>query len=71
MIKYLSPTVLAAVLRVSSTPVFSIQLALTSLLALREVPAATGNTANTANTSGTANGNAVLRATLQEGANHV
>lgn len=38
MIKYLSPTVLAAVLRVSSTPVFSIQLALTSLL-LREKPA--------------------------------
>ncbi|MFT4067725.1 hypothetical protein [Paraburkholderia sp.] len=36
MIKYLSPQVLAAVLRASSTPVFSIQSALTSLPTPRE-----------------------------------
>jgi hypothetical protein len=37
MIEYLSPAVLAAVLRVSSTPIFSVHLAVASLLARREV----------------------------------
>lgn len=37
MIEYLSPAVLTAVLRVSSTPIFSVRLAMASLLSRREV----------------------------------
>jgi hypothetical protein len=48
MIEYLSPTVLAAVLRASSTPIFSIHLALASLLTPREAPGSAANIANTA-----------------------
>ncbi len=48
MIEYLSPTVLAAVLRVSSTPIFSIHLALASLLTPREASGSAANIANTA-----------------------
>jgi hypothetical protein len=37
MIEYLSPAVFAVVLRVSSTPVFSMRLAMASRLKLRDV----------------------------------
>jgi hypothetical protein len=37
MIEYLSPAVLTAVLRVSSTPIFSVHLALASLLKRQQV----------------------------------
>ncbi|WP_168794079.1 hypothetical protein [Paraburkholderia aromaticivorans] len=63
MIEYLSPAVLAAVLRVSSTPVFSIHLALASLLTPRE---ASGSAPSTTD------GKAVSRAPLrQEGTSRV
>ncbi|MFM0054919.1 hypothetical protein PQR64_04795 [Paraburkholderia phytofirmans] len=63
MIEYFSPAVLAAVLRVSSTPAFSIRLALASLLAPRE---ASGSA------PATTDGTAVSRATpRQEGASRV
>ncbi|MFM0076284.1 hypothetical protein PQQ86_34560 [Paraburkholderia sediminicola] len=41
MIEFLSPAVLAAVLRVSSSPIFSLHLAMASMRTLRAVP---GNT---------------------------
>ncbi|CAE6742159.1 hypothetical protein R75461_02516 [Paraburkholderia nemoris] len=41
MIEFLSPAVLAAVLRVSSSPIFSVHLAMASMRTLRAVP---GNT---------------------------
>jgi hypothetical protein len=37
MIEYLSPAVLTAVLRVSSTPIYSVRLAMASLLTRRDV----------------------------------
>jgi len=37
MIEYLSPAVLTAVLRVSSSPIFSVRLAMASLLSRRDV----------------------------------
>ncbi|MFM0554209.1 hypothetical protein P0D69_24980 [Paraburkholderia sediminicola] len=66
MIEYLSPAVLAAVLRVSSTPIFSVHLALASLLTPHE---ASGSAANTAST---ADSKAASRATpRQEGTSRV
>ena len=41
MIEFLSPAVLAAVLRVSSTPLFSVRLAMASLLKPSDVPGGT------------------------------
>ncbi|CAB3796867.1 hypothetical protein [Paraburkholderia caffeinilytica] len=38
MIEFFSPAVLAAVLRVSSSPIFSVHLAMASTRALRAVP---------------------------------
>ncbi|SOE98477.1 hypothetical protein SAMN05446635_6450 [Burkholderia sp. OK233] len=38
MIEFLSPAVLAAVLRVSSSPIFSVRLAMASMRTLRAVP---------------------------------
>ncbi|MFL9866175.1 hypothetical protein PQR67_18520 [Paraburkholderia fungorum] len=45
MIEFLSPAILEAVLRVSSSPIFSARLAMASKRMLRDVP---GNTASTA-----------------------
>jgi hypothetical protein len=59
MIEFLSPAVLAAVLRVSSSPIFSVRLAMASMRALRAVP---GNTLNGAAGGAEAG---------QEGARHV
>ena len=41
MIEFLSPAVLAAVLRVSSSPIFSVHLAMASMRTLRAVPSNT------------------------------
>ncbi|MFM0606816.1 hypothetical protein PQR05_20010 [Paraburkholderia sediminicola] len=38
MIEFLSPAVLSAVLRVSSSPIFSMHLAMASMRTLRDVP---------------------------------
>ncbi|CAB3667348.1 hypothetical protein SCB29_23770 [Paraburkholderia sp. SIMBA_055] len=38
MMEFFSPAVLAAILRVSSTPIFSLRLATASLLVRRDVP---------------------------------
>ncbi|MGF6993172.1 hypothetical protein [Paraburkholderia sp. GAS32] len=38
MIEFLSPAVLAAVLRVSSSPIFSVRLAMASMRTLRAAP---------------------------------
>jgi hypothetical protein len=40
MMEFFSPAVLAAILRVSSTPIFSLRLATASLLVRRDVPRA-------------------------------
>lgn len=45
MIEFLSPAVLAAVLRVSSSPIFSARLAMASKRMLRDVPGSTVSTA--------------------------
>ena len=63
MIEYLSPAVLAAVLRVSSTPIFSIHLALASLLTPREV---SGSAASTTDSKAVSHA-----APRQEGTNRV
>ncbi|MGF6569167.1 hypothetical protein SAMN05443245_1903 [Paraburkholderia fungorum] len=58
MIEYLSPAVLTAVLRVSSTPIFSVRLAMASLLTRRDIssrPLRAG----------------IFNATVEEGKHHV
>ncbi|NPT43834.1 hypothetical protein GNZ12_21480 [Paraburkholderia sp. 1N] len=63
MIEFLSPAVLSAVLRVSSSPIFSIRLAMASMRTLRDVPGGT---------VGATQGRAVDRsASTQEGVRRV
>ncbi|MFL9984816.1 hypothetical protein PQR46_06230 [Paraburkholderia sediminicola] len=59
MIEFLSPAVLAAVLRVSSSPIFSVRLAMASMRTLRAVP------------SSTVSGAAGRSELVQEGTRHV
>jgi hypothetical protein len=47
MIEFLSPAILAAVLRVSSSPIFSARLAMASIRTLCDVSGSTVNAART------------------------
>jgi hypothetical protein len=58
MIEYLSPAELTAVLRVSSAPIFSVRLAMASLLIRRDVPGAAARAG-------------LRRASVEEGKRHV
>ncbi|HEX7910625.1 MAG TPA: hypothetical protein VF534_21390 [Paraburkholderia sp.] len=59
MIEFFSPAVLAAVLRVSSSPIFSVHLAMASMRTLRAVP------------GDTVSGAAGRSDVVQEGTRHV
>ncbi|AFT89523.1 hypothetical protein [Paraburkholderia phenoliruptrix] len=49
MMEFFSPAVVAAILRVSSTPIFSLRLAAASLLVRREMPRGATETPQRAN----------------------